>query len=159
MTRETVGKIAVDLMAKEPETKDPIEQMREQLSEYEKNFYECLAAHKSVFPGDFYIVVLTKKEPLMQNVLRNYFMARQSCPTPDYDQAVYRYIRADERIDFLWIIPSRDTCKLFKKNALQIHPTERELLNFVLAFADGSLFKLCKELNGEKDNSPELIKK
>ena len=87
--RPTVGRVATDLMKKQPDTLSPIEQMRENLTDYEKNVYECIATHRKVFPGVFYIVVLTKRERLLNNVIRNYFLARLSCPTPDYDQTVY----------------------------------------------------------------------
>ena len=86
----------------------------------------------------------------------NYFYARLSCPTPDYDQTLYKYSHKQESLTFLWVIPSRDTCQLLKDNALQVVPEERELLGFVLNFADGSLFKLAKKLNGEVEDSSLL---
>lgn len=149
MKRQTVGKISYDLLQKTPDSLSPIENMREQLTDYEKNLFECVDRYKKTFPFDFFIIVITKKEPLMPNVLRNYFYARMSCPTPDYDQILYRYKHKEEALDFLWVIPSRDTCHLLKDNALEIHPSERELLDFVLRFSDGSLFKLAKQLNNE----------
>jgi len=156
MTRETVGKVASDLLIKAPETKSPIEQMREQLSDYEKNIWECAERCKKDFPGDFYIVVITKNERLMPNVFRNFFYGRLSCPTPDYDQTVYKFKRKDNAPIFMWVIPSRDASFHLKDNALYVAPEERELLKYVLAFEDGTLFKLAKELNGEKLDTPEL---
>lgn len=156
MKRETVGKIASDLLKKEPDSLSPIDNMREQLTDYEKNLYECVNRYKNVFPLDFFIIVITKKERLMPNVLRNYFYARMSCPTPDYDQTVYRYSHLKEEVEFLWVIPSQDTCHILKDNALQIDPSERELLDFVLKFSDGSLFTLAKKLNHEAEDSPLL---
>jgi hypothetical protein len=88
----------------------------------------------------------------MQNVLRNYFFPRNSCPTPEWDQAVYFYSRKDEKIDFMWVIPSKDTCKLFKENALLIAPEEKELLQFILEFEDGTLLEKSRLLNGENPN-------
>jgi hypothetical protein len=146
---ETVGKKSLELMGKDPETRDPIELERAMHEDYERNVYACVDTHKKIFLGDFYVVVITKQERLMPNVLRNYFAARETCPTPDYDQTVYHYSHEREEVSFLWIIPTRDACIHLKANALVVVPQERELLKFVLDFADGTLYKLAKKLNGE----------
>lgn len=157
MTKPTVGKVATDLQQKQNEnTHSAAEQMAEQLSDYDKNIFECVETAKKHYPTDFFVVVLTKKEKLLSNVIRNYFYARLTCPTPDYDQAVYFYNHTDDAIDFIWVIPSRETCHLLRDNALLVSPEERQLLTFVLEFADGTLYKLAKKLNGEQDDSITL---
>ena len=145
---DTVGKISSKLIDKPLETNDPIEQMREQLEDYESNIFQCIARYVKVFPLGFYIVVLTKRERLMPNVFRHYFFGRQSCPTPDYDQTVYKY--SPEKIEFLWVIPSKAACIHLKENALTIDKTEQFLLKFVLEFADCTLYNRAKQLNGEE---------
>ncbi len=149
MTREKVGKVAHDLLLKKPDALSPIEQMRESLTDYDKHLFEKVAEGKKLYSGDFYLTVLTKKERAMQNVLRNYFFHRHTCPTPEWDQTVYRYIRADDDVRFLWVIPSKDTCELFRANAPIIDKSEYELLKFVLEFYDGTLDRKCRQLNGE----------
>jgi len=156
VTKETVGKIATDLIVKTPDTKSPIEQMQENLTDYEANIWECVERCKKDFTDDFYIVVITKNEKLLPNVFRNYFYGRLSCPTPDYDQTVYKFKRKDNAPVFMWVIPSRDASIHLIKNYLYVAPEERELLKYVCAFQDGTLFKLAKELNGEKLESVEL---
>ncbi len=156
MKAKTVGAASLELLNKTPDTKSPIEQMQENLTNYEANVWECAERCKKEFPGDFYIVVITKNERLMPNVFRNFFYGRISCPTPDYDQTVYKFKRKDNMPIFMWVIPSRDASFHLKDNALYVAPEERELLKYVLAFEDGTLFKLAKELNGEKLDSPEL---
>ncbi len=156
MTKETVGKIATDLIVKTPDTKSPIEQMQENLTDYEANIWECVERCKKDFTGDFYIVVITKNEKLLPNVFRNYFYGRLSCPTPDYDQTVYKFKRKDNAPIFMWVIPSRDASIHLIKNHLYVAEEERGLLKYVVAFQDGTLFKLAKELNGEKLESVEL---
>ena len=147
--KETVGKVAVDLASKTPVERNPIELEREMHTDYDKNIYEAVDRGKKDYPGDFFIVVETKKERLLQNVLRNYFMVRQSCPTPNYDQTVYRYIRADEIVEFLWVVPARDVCFYLKDNALDVVDEEKVLLRYVLNFSDGTLYKLAQQLNNE----------
>ncbi len=156
MTRQTVSKVASDLLAKETHATTPIEQMEESLSEYEQNLRECVDTAKRTIIGDFYVVVLTKRERLMQNVFRCYFFPRMSCPTPDWDQTVYKYKHKDDNTVYMWTIPSKDACEYLTLNALQIPNEERELLKYVLSFNDGSLMKFAKELNGEKAESVEL---
>lgn len=147
--RETVGKISTDLLAKEPESRDPIELQREMNKSYASELENCVLEFRKSNARDFYVSVLTKKERLMENVLRNYFFPLHACPTPTYDQAVYKYNHEDERIEFLWVIPSKDTCELFMANADQIVPEERDLLRFISSMYNGSLLQLARKLNNE----------
>lgn len=156
--RENVGKLSYDLLTKVQDSVNPIDQMRENLKDFEKNMYECYNRGKKEFDSEFYVVVITKKERLMPNVLRNYFASRRSCPTPDYDQAVYRYDKSEDSLKFLWVIPSRDTCQYMIAHALEISGDEHTLLKFVMDFTSGSLLKHAKKLNGEKADSPLLEK-
>lgn len=157
MKRKTVGAISAELSQKEPETNSPIELEREMQQEYMNNLVQAVKDHKSKWICDFYIVVITKNEKLMPNVFRNYFTARLSCPTPDYDQSVFKYNHKDEELEYIWTIPSRDACHHLKENALKVAPEERELLRNVIDFADGTLFLLSKKLNGEDAFSPTII--
>jgi len=93
----------------------------------------------------------------MPNVFRNYFAGRRSCPTPNYDQSVYRYDRKNSQIQYLWTVPSRDACHYLKDNALEVVPAEHELLNYVLKFDAGILLRLCKKFNKEEENSTKII--
>ena len=151
MSRETVGKIATSLAQKTPDSRDPIEIERELHTDYEANVLACLDAGKKEYNDDFFIVVITKKEPLLPNVLRNMFFHRHSCPTPDYDQTVYRYDRTAGILEFVWVVPSKDTCLLFKDHALEIVPEERELLRHILDFSDETLYKIAKTFNKEQE--------
>jgi hypothetical protein len=155
-TRDTVGTIASDLLLKSPETDSPIEQMREQLTDYDKSLAECIDKALLTHPGDFYVVVISKKERLLENVLRCYFFSRKTCPTPEWDQTVYKYHRLSGP-EFLWVVPSKDTCELFMRSAPYIVLEERGLLNFVQQFTDGTLMKIAKSLNGEAPDSPLII--
>lgn len=157
MTRETVGKVSLDLLMKNYSNDHSAEeQMREQLKDYEKNVEITFNIGKKKYIGDFYVVVLTKKERIMKNVLRSYYFSRKSCPTPEWDQAVYRFDYKRNDLVFLWVIPSRDTCQNLRNNALETLKSERQLLNFVFAFDEGTLLDIAKGLNKEMDDSPLL---
>ncbi len=147
--KQTVGKVARDLMLKEPESRDPIEIQQAMEDEYLDNLIECVDKHNKEFETSFYVVVITKNEKLMENVFRNYFFARKTCPTPDYDQTVFFYNKNMEQVEYIWTIPSKDACHYLKDNALRVATEEKGILNFVLQFSDGTLGELCKKLNGE----------
>lgn len=151
MKKDTVGKISTDLKKKSSlNTHNAEDQMRENLTDYDNNMYECIGYHKKLYNSDFYIVVETKKERLLDNVMRNYFIGRQSCPTPFYDQAVYKYTLQDDDVTFLWVVPSKDTCEYMLENLHDIEPIEWELLNYVLQYQKGDLLRLSKKLNNEE---------
>ena len=156
--KKTVGAHAVEALQKESSSQDPIELEREMHRDYEKNIVEVLEKGKKEYPGNFFIVVITKRERLLENVLRNQYFSRSSCPSPDWDQVVYMYEKAQDRLLFLWVLPCRETCEHLTQYAKKVVPQERQLLNLVLNFNNGSLLRLAKQLNGEEADSPILAK-
>lgn len=154
----TVGAAALELMQKEPEINTVVDQQRAMQEKYLDELSTCASEFSSKNPSqDFFIVVMTKNEKLMPNVFRNYFCPRLSCPTPNYDQAVYHYRHASGNLEFVWAIPCREACIYLRENALDIHPEERDLLRFVLAFSDGTLYNLCRYLNKEIEAAPHIV--
>jgi len=153
-TRANLGEIATDLSQKAPETLSPIEQMWVNLKKYEENVLLALQRGKKDFPyQDFYVHVEVKKEPLLKNVIRHYFFSRLTCPTPFFDQIVYKYMVKDDRLEFLWVMPAKDIAENLRDNALLVPKEEKELLDFVLDYYDGTLLMVCKKLNGEKEHT------
>lgn len=150
--RPSVGAISADLMQKNPGNHTVAEQGKEQLKDYIPNLIEATNNGKRDLPKqDFYIVVLTKRERLMQNVFRHYFFTRMSCPTPDYDQAVYRYSAAKDEVEFIWVVPDPATCRYFLEHSLEIPPEDKCLFEYILQFREGKLDKLARRYNGEKE--------
>jgi hypothetical protein len=157
MKKKTIGSYVYDLLQKEPETRDPIELEREMQREYLEELISCVQRSKKDFKGDFFVVVLTKNERVFRNrVLRNIFFPRHSCPTPNYDQSVFKYNSADECLEYIWTIPSQDSCHHLLNNKHLVVKEEQELLRFVLDFADGTLMKRCMELNNEGDYGRQI---
>lgn len=152
MKKKTVGEASLELQSKDGDSVTPREQAKESLKDYVSNLYESVKKGKQIFGEniDLFVNVITKKERILKNVLRNYFTCRKTCPTPDYDQAVYRYDHKTDDIIFLWVIPARDVCNELSLNASNIPKEQHELLRYVLEFKDGTLYRKSKELNGEK---------
>jgi hypothetical protein len=149
--KKTIGAVSSELLAKTPDSVDPIEIERELHTEYEAEVMKCVERGKQKYLQDFFVEVITKQEPLMPNVFRNYFIDLASCPTPNYDQTVYHYVHKDDALNFIWVIPARGVSFMLKENALQIAPEEKDLLRFVLDFSDGTLYRLARKLNGEEE--------
>ena len=149
--RETIGKKALDAMQKDLDTRDPIELQKELQKNYIDELISCIQKDMNKYDGNFFCVVITKREPLLPNVLRNYFFTRSTCPTPDYDQTVFMYNNDHETIEYIWCIPDRETCITLKENAINIHASEKKLLQHIMDFSDGTLYTLCKKLNKEDE--------
>lgn len=150
MERDTVGKLSAELLQKDDNPDVTAgERMQEQLGEYEQLLLEAASRGKIEYADDFFIVATTRLYKYMPNALHMQFWPRVSCPTPHLDQIVYKYHRKDERIEFLWTIPDKDACKDLKLNAMNLDPSFKELLQFVLDFEDGTLDKKAMDLNGE----------
>lgn len=147
---KTVGKMATELLQKIPDTLDPIEIQREAQKDYISHLKECVDTGIKEFGNiDFFVEVNLKKEKLLENVLRNYFIPRKTCPTPTYDHSVFMYHKDSGDLEYLWTVPDKETCQVFARNVHLIVPEERVLLDFVLKFYNGQLLVKARKLNGE----------
>ena len=103
--RKSIGELSTELASKTPDTLDPIELQQEiQGDSYEEQFLEAVSRGMDKYFRDFYIVTVNQRFRLFSNVCRTYFIDRLSCPTPDFDQNVYRITRRSGEINFLWAI-------------------------------------------------------
>jgi hypothetical protein len=151
--KKTVGAHAVERQQVTPDTRDPIELQRETEKGYIEALKNCALENIKYYAGDFYIVVLNKNEKLLYNVIRCYFIARSTCPTPDYDQTVFIFKREKETIEHLWTVPDKETCLVYLREQDKVVPEEYPLLENIIKFQRGELFKLCKRLNNEEIDS------
>lgn len=120
------------------------------LSEWDQNVLEVVQKTRAIEPTrHFYICVTTKREYLAPNTIRNYFESKYDCPTPQFEQVVYKIHEGGTNISLLWVIPNKEACIYLTLNSLQIPPEERELLGYVLRFNKGELDQLAQKENGE----------
>lgn len=156
--RKTIGELSQELSDKTPDTLDPIELQREiQGDSYEAQFLECMSRAMEKYHKDFYIVTINQKFRLFSNVTRTYFIDRLSCPTPDFDQNVYRIDRKTGRIEFLWSVPDKDTCLEIYNDPLSVPESHYELRKFVFEFYDGTLLNQARKLNKEEEADLVII--
>lgn len=156
--RNTVGYEAVRLFEKGEYVASPIDLREAGLRDYYQNLIDCALKHRKVFTGRFFIIVATKREPLLTNVIRNYFFARKTCPTPEYEQSVFRYDNIDEKIEYIWTVPDKETVHHLLLNAPFVVPAEQELLQMCKDFVSNKLLRKAKKYNQEKETSLELTK-
>lgn len=160
--KKTAGELARNALMSDSYKYAPVQDIGKGIAEnakYIENLKEAVDRGIKQYEGDFFVTVLTKRERLLSNVIRFYYIPRQSCPTPNYDQSVYKYHRDKEEIEYIWTVPDPETCQVYLDNALQVAPEEKDLLRMIISFANGSLTDYCQELNGEKYQSLELEKK
>jgi len=153
---ENVGKLARDLQLQDDQKINPIDLQREiqkgnnSDDSYESHLIQCLERGKQSMEGPFFVVVLFKKERIMQNVVRNYFFFRHTCPTPEYDQTVYWFDPKTEELRYLWSVPDKKTAYEIYLSRHELPAEYEELGRFCQEFIDGVLDRKCAELNGEE---------
>lgn len=157
----TIGSQLLNVASRQLDKMSAVDAWKAKEQDYLKNLIECAEINRKKFNGDFYILNTIKNEPIFNKylpmpVIREYFIALHDCPTPNYDQNLYKYNSKLEQIEFIWSIPDRETAQMLHANKDIVDESERGLLKFVLDYADGTLFRLMKRLNGEQINSPLL---
>lgn len=163
--RETVGKVASDLLTKVGDTRSPIEIQKATEIDFLKNLewsinhelklVDCTNVCKEAClsrtaPQDnFYIEVITQSHENLPNVLRNFFITKKACPTPNFDQSVWLYEYKLGKLRYLWTVPNKETALTLKENRNIVHRGEHHSLQFVLDYFDGKLHRVAKKLNKE----------
>jgi len=145
-----IGKQALERNLK---TNNDTVQVRELSKEMNKDYMDTLIdtalKDKSKYEGNYYVVVLTKRERLIKRTIRNLFFTRQSCPSPSYEQTVYKFNPKDEILEFLWVVPSKSICEKMIQQRYFIELQSDPLLPYVVDFYTGELMYKAMELNKE----------
>lgn len=153
LSRKTAGEHALELQKKTDEKINSIDLEREMhkgINEdvsFEDQVRIAVDRGKEDFEGDFFVVVLFKKERLLKNIIRQYFFPRESCPTPQYDQVVYHYFRKDHKIDLVWVVSDKQTVIDMVMIGDMLPKEQQDLVKYACDFNSGELDKLCDRLN------------
>src|SRR5271157_3681341 len=156
----TVGQMALEMALKEPDTYDSWELSQEQLKTFPAEIQKAYHAGRAKYPPnkDFYIQILIKWERIFgEKVIHPHFLPRQSCPTPEWDQVVYRCHHESGEVEFLWVLPNRKHYYYLLYNPFEIHQDEQQMLKFVQMDHSGELLRWAKRLNGEIVTGKEEI--
>ena len=143
-----IGKQYIEKASKiNTDTVEVHELSKEMNKDYMSTLIDTALKAKQKYDGTYYVVVLTKREKLIQTAIRNFFVARKSCPTPSYEQTVYRFNPKDESLEFLWIVPSKDIAKGMYSQRYNLELCGDSLLPFVVDFFEGRLYNKAIKLN------------
>jgi hypothetical protein len=156
--KKTVGQMSQERQFEQSETKVwPYVEVLAQ-DEFIPNLIKCVERGIEMFPDrDFYVSNAGKNEQLLANVIRSYWIPLNACPTPNYDQIVFKYNHQTGDLVEVWSIPTKDGCDYLIRNKKYIVSAEQDILAYTQAFLDGSLDKMAKFLNEEKEDAPSLI--
>ncbi len=161
MKKKTVGaQIQQNAQSQTDSSQINVMELQQSMQEdYMKELLDLIDKDYHKYPGDFYVVVLTKAERLLANTFRNYFLTRHSCPTPFYDQTVWRYNKKMGRVEYLWTVPGKEECKHILMTHKEIPTEGRQLVQFVWMFFNGELLKLAQKFNKETQEQGILYRK
>ena len=131
-----VGQAALDLMAGAQGIQTVGETLDAWGPDYAKQMEECIHDNAHRYKNPFYVFVLTKKEPWLDNILRNWFIARQTPPhafdmMEQYSNHTKSLYLIDERkgnIKLLWSLPGFSDCITVAKNP---HLYDPELVGWI----------------------------
>lgn len=138
--KKTVGEEAIIRLANPDDKQEVVETQREADKEYFPQMEICIQNH-SQWDKPYYIVVHQKKERLLENVIRRYFIGRQSMPTPQWDQTLWRYDPGTGNLRFIWTLPDENTAKWMAANPKELSENHHELVGFIMSFLNKTLYR------------------
>lgn len=139
-----VGQAVVDMLSQH----QPVTTVGDVLEGYAPKFLEefekCINENKHKFDHPFYVFVLTTKEMWAENVVRNWFIARNTPPSPlgmmiEYSQRTKTLYLVDGKngnVKLLWSLPGWEECKTILKNKQMYAP---ELVEWIGLCLEGKL--------------------
>lgn len=119
---------------------------------YLESLQNAVKRGETLYEGDFHVILLMRRDRILQNVLRDMFFPRKSCPTPTYDQTVFYFHRDTGDLEFLWTLPAKEVCKELIRFYDYLTPEEKALANHVIRWRNGDLLKIVKRINKEEVN-------
>lgn len=132
------------------------------VSEYRKHLHDDYIAGalrgiergKTKFSGNFYLEVptITKTKYKSHGVTFPVFFPRKTCPVPVFNRTVYKYYAKDDRVEMLWCLPNEADCLDYYHNKHLVHPDEYCLLEQVMNYFNGDIFKLTNSMEIEDGN-------
>ena len=120
----SVGQAVHDILESHETSPEVGEIISEYGDSYADQIRECIIKNSNRYESPFYITVLHKKEAWALNVLRNWFIARQTKPEmksmwvnfPNFMHTVYEFDKKKEELNLLWSLPSPQEAKVVIEN-------------------------------------------
>lgn len=129
-----------------------LKQQKESSKDYLLKLREAIEKGKEQYQSEEFIFIegFTRQDKIMIRSTVTDFFPRITCPTPSFNQVVYRYVMKEDIIEYVWQIPSNKRCLQLLANPLAKSEGERLLIEHVHDLRDGTLEKLTRFLNKEE---------
>lgn len=113
-----VGQAVLDIISKEQHHQTVGDVLDAYGPDYAKQIEECINDNQGKYKNPFYIFVLTKKEMWADNMVRNWFIARQTPPHAldmmkeysNHTKTLYLVDDQKGRIELVWTLPGWNEC-------------------------------------------------
>lgn len=136
---KTVGAAAIELQSKADGKQSVMDTKDAMLKSYPDALVKCAKSKDWTEP--FYVCVQSRRERLLNNVIRNQFYARKTRPIPQFDLALYHYDPSTEDLRFVWCIPDKESViniMVNRANGTLPHD-QSKLYDFCVGFINGTL--------------------
>ncbi len=140
-----VGKAVFDILSNPNQSSQEVgETMEAMTPRYYQELLATVSANQHKFEAPFFIVVLRKKEPWALNVLRQWFVSRQTKPSaatlredyPNFDHDLWQINSKDSSINFIYTLPTAQDAATILKNKECYDPA---LVETIVKFNEGKL--------------------
>jgi hypothetical protein len=140
-----VGKAVYDILCKNPSHTQEVGETIEGMSpRYRKELIDTIEKNIGKYKSPFYVVVLRKKEVWAMNVLRQWYVARQTRPSakvlrrdyPNHDHDVWKVDGKTHQIDLEWSLPTAQDAKAILKTP---DSYDRDVVKWLRLFREGRL--------------------
>lgn len=130
-TFSKVGQAVYDILKRDQVQTSVEEVLSEAEKKYTQEMEDIIQSNFNKYDSPFYIIVLTKKEPWALNVMRNWFIARQTRPKvqflrqefPNHMSTVYSVNKSTHELKILWSLPIKQDADVVLKNRHLYDPT------------------------------------
>lgn len=143
-TGQRVGQAVVDILSRENAPQTVEETLDAFGPDYAKNLDDTIEANKTKYKSPFYVLSLLKKEMWAVNVVRNFFIARQTAPYaldliqnyPHHTKTLYQVNSDRGHLKLCWSIPGHSECLAILKSPQSF---DEELVKWILEAYSGKL--------------------
>ena len=153
-----VGQAVTDIMEQPYYPQQVGETFEAMAPKYIDELVKSAQEGQSKFTSPFYITVLRKKEPWAVNVLRQWYIARQSLPSPyhlrldypNHDHDVFEVDMRNDEIKHLWTLPTaQDSATILGNAALY----DSSLVETILKYNQGTLLETFESSSSSSSTS------
>lgn len=127
-----VGQAVHDILSKTEEKSTSVEEILDEYShKFVKELEDTISANEHKYKDKFHVFVLSNKEMWAENVVRNWFIARETAPEaldmvaqyPNHCKILYEIDKRNDKVTLKWTLPGIQDCISIVKNPGLYDPT------------------------------------